>query len=484
MLWLALYLPDLPLEILDRGRQRGGPLAVSQFSEGRERVFRCNPAAAAYGIRVGQSIPAALALAAGLQVAARERERESQALQDLALWAYQFSPRIAFDPLLLLLEIGASLRLFGGRRRLLERIERELPRLGFRARPGLAPTLAAAALLARTRPGCQVERLAELPESLQQIPVRRLTRDRTVRRLIEGIGLASIGDCLALPRPELIRRTGPDFAELLDRLLGHRADVRSLWQPPRHFAQRLELLGEIQHSQALVFPARRLVLALCGYLRGHGGATQRLHWQLRHRERPPTRFEQGLLTASRDPDHLIELFRERIERLLLPEPVIELELRVEDWQAFAEHSGDLFAPRAQVLEDDLLERLQMRLGSEAVGGIEPLPDWRPERAWRHCVPDRHAGRFAQPEAGAFTQRTGRRPSWLLEQPRPLPLEEGRPSYGGPLQLTGRAERIEGGWWDGGDVSRDYFIACSPAGERLWIYLDRRSQRWYLQGLFD
>jgi protein ImuB len=72
----------------------------------------------------------------------------------------------------------------------------------------------------------------------------------------------------------------------------------------------------------------------------------------------------------------------------------------------------------------------------------------------------------------------------LEQPRPLPLEQGRPSYGGPLQLTGRAERIEAGWWDGGDVSRAYFVARRRGGERLWIYLDRRSQHWYLQGLFD
>lgn len=481
MLWLALYLPDLPLEVLDRGRQSGAPLALSQFSAGRERVFRCNPAATAYGIRVGQPIPAALALHGGLQVVARDRERERRALQDLALWAYQFSPRIAFDPLVLLLEIGRSLRLFGGLQRLLDRIERELPRLGYHARSGLAPTPAAAALLARTRSGCRAERTEALPAALQSVPIRLLTREPRVRRLIEGIGLADIGDCLALPRPELIRRTGPEFAEVLDRLLGRRPDVRPLWQPPERFRQRLELLGEIRHSQALLFPARRLLLALCGFLRGRGGATQRLHWRLRHRDRAPTCLDQGLLAPSRDPDHLIELLRERIERLVLPEPVIELELQVDDWQAFAEYSADLFDLRPVAAQGELLERLQARLGAAAVEGIESLPDWRPERAWRQCPPRQDP--IGRQGAGVL-QRPGQRPPWLLEQPRPLPLEADRPSYGGPLALLGRPERIEAGWWDGGDVSRDYYVARSPAGERLWVFLDRRAGHWYLHGLFD
>lgn len=34
------------------------------------------------------------------------------------------------------------------------------------------------------------------------------------------------------------------------------------------------------------------------------------------------------------------------------------------------------------------------------------------------------------------------------------------------------------------VSRDDYLARDPAGERLWIYRDRRAQRWYLHGLFD
>jgi protein ImuB len=45
------------------------------------------------------------------------------------------------------------------------------------------------------------------------------------------------------------------------------------------------------------------------------------------------------------------------------------------------------------------------------------------------------------------------------------------------------ERVESGWWDGADVARDYFLAETPGGERLWVYRDRRSRDWFLHGLF-
>ena len=103
---------------------------------------------------------------------------------------------------------------------------------------------------------------------------------KDVRNLIRHIGMDSIGDVLALPRAELARRTGPQLLNLLDRLLGRLPDPRPEWRPPRHFSQTIELLGEIAQTMALMFPARRLIVALCGFLRGQGGGAQRLQWTL------------------------------------------------------------------------------------------------------------------------------------------------------------------------------------------------------------
>jgi protein ImuB len=79
-----------------------------------------------------------------------------------------------------------------------------------------------------------------------------------------------------------------------------------------------------------------------------------------------------------------------------------------------------------------------------------------------------------------------RPAWLLAEPQPLEGDE-QPRYEGPLEIEEGPERIESGWWDGGDVRRDYFVAASPTGELAWIYRDHRygvdDGEWFLHGVF-
>jgi protein ImuB len=440
-------------------------------------VVRCNAAAQACGVHPGLLLPAALSLCAGLSVHMRDSARERRALDELALWAYQFSSGIAFDPSLLLLEIGASLRLFGGLPALLKVLQPELEQIGYSAQHALAPTPTAAGLLARNRPGCRILMREQLPEAVGRLPLSRLTRDRNVLGLIRHIGLDTISDALGLPRPELARRVGPQLPGLLDRLLGLAADPRPRWQPPRHFRQTVELPGEIERATALVFPAHRLMVALCGFLRGQGSGAQHLQWCLQHRDHADTRFAQGLLEPSRDPEHMLVVFRERIERLQLPAPVVAIGLRVEDCLAFDERSLTLLDAPAQA-DQALLERLSNRLGGRHVRGLRCQADQRPELAWRLCAPG---------EGGELPDGSARQgqvqPPWLLPQPQPLPEYGGQPQYGGALRLETLPQRIEAGWWDGFDITRDYFVAYSPAGERLWVFRDRRGGGWYLHGLF-
>ena len=51
-------------------------------------------------------------------------------------------------------------------------------------------------------------------------------------------------------------------------------------------------------------------------------------------------------------------------------------------------------------------------------------------------------------------------------------------------LLSDPERIESGWWDGADVTRDYFVAGDGSGARLWVFRERRDwTRWFLHGVF-
>ncbi|PMZ87784.1 DNA repair nucleotidyltransferase, partial [Pseudomonas sp. FW305-42] len=78
--------------------------------------------------------------------------------------------------------------------------------------------------------------------------------------------------------------------------------------------------------------------------------------------------------------------------------------------------------------------------------------------------------------GPLVMAPGRRPGWLLPVPQAL-SETG-------LQLLGQAERIESGWWDGGDVRRDYYRIETCDGLRGWAFRDLAAPGpLWLQGWF-
>ena len=80
---------------------------------------------------------------------------------------------------------------------------------------------------------------------------------------------------------------------------------------------------------------------------------------------------------------------------------------------------------------------------------------------------------------------GLRPLWLLREPIKLQSIRGRPFYEGSLSFTTERERIVSGWWDSQEVARDYFMAATTEGVRLWLYKELTgSAEWYLQGYFD
>jgi protein ImuB len=146
---------------------------------------------------------------------------------------------------------------------------------------------------------------------------------------------------------------------------------------------------------------------------------------------------------------------------------------------------DLFARdcRGGAAVPQLVERLQARLGAEAVRGLRLVPEHRPEINGDMPL-------FSSPATRASTMSPKKeacphfsRPVWLLAEPQPLEGGE-QPRYEGPLEIEEGPERIESGWWDGRDVRRDYYVARTPAGARLWIFRERRAPGgWFLHGVF-
>jgi len=114
MLWLCLSLPQLAVELLQPAPE--GYAAVTDRQGTRRALIACNEAARARGVFKGIDATVALAREPGLRLIERTKAAELKGLKALAGWAQEFSSHVSFDAArwMLWLEIGASIRYFGG----------------------------------------------------------------------------------------------------------------------------------------------------------------------------------------------------------------------------------------------------------------------------------------------------------------------------------------------------------------------------------
>ncbi|MCG2582936.1 DNA polymerase Y family protein [Massilia sp. TS11] len=490
-LWIGLYLSQLPLDVFSPlWSDDTGCVVLEQG-----RVLACSPMAAAAGIRPGMRQGGALMLLPQARVVERDPGREAAALEAVALALLQYTPLVtAAEDASLLLDVGASLRLFGGVRALCRRVRASLAALGLRAALACAPTARGAWLLARCG-GARVLRLPSLARRLDALPSGALPPARPQLLWLEGIGCHSLGQLRRLPRAGLQRRAGPALLDMLDCAYGLAPELFTWIVPPASFRARLELFDRIEQAELLLAGAAHLLQQLCGWLCARQLAVLGVRLALEHERGrtacPPTLLEVALAEPTWHEEHLLRLLKEKLGRQRLDAPVIALCLEAPRVQAAVLPSGLLFPEPGGSPEDQrqLFELLAARLGEDQV--LQPLPqaDYRPElaNAW---VP-LGSGASARTAAAGLPPpaRALPRPVWLLAQPVALLLRGHRPFYGSPLQLVSAPERIEAGWWNG-TQTRDYFVARGDDHALYWIYRERiaaadglAAPRWFLHGLF-
>jgi protein ImuB len=480
-LWIGLHLPRLPLEVFSPSWSTDpGSVVIEQ-----ERVLVASPGARAAGVQVGMRRGGVLMLLPDARIHERAPTLEFDARQAVALALLQYTPQVTeAEEATLLMDIGASLRLFGGIRALSARVRENVAALGFTAFIGCAPTARGAWLLARARAGRAIQM-----ESL----VRRLDLLNVLLAPPAGIGCTTLGELRRLPRPGLQRRCGGALLELLDAAYGLSPELFEWIAPPDTFHARLELFDRIEDAELLLAGARRLLLQLTGWLCARQLAVERITLKLEHERgrvaRPPTIVEVALAEPAWRDEHLVRLLKERLAKLALDAPVIGLGLEALQVQPMAPPNESLFPEPGGTEEDRMrmLELLAARLGADNV--LQPLvkADYRPEQAnvW---VPVQQKVRDAARDARMPPDVMSLpRPTWLLAKPIALLMRNHRPFYGSPLRMASNPERIEAGWWNG-PQTRDYFIAEGQDHTLYWVYRERigaedAEPRWFLHGLF-
>jgi protein ImuB len=429
-------------------------------------------------------------------------------LERLATRAQRFTPRVSLAPPDgLLLEVKGSLHLFNGVEGLVRALSNECALLGLKATLAVSPTPLSALVAARANGvaqlgAAQVRTQSTVPTkmfvvlSLQQLvgrlaamPVTALRwPEESIERLAH-MGVRTIGEVLRLPRAGFAKRFGTEHLSTLDRLIGRAADLRDRFRARERFRRKRDLTYELESHDGIVSALGPLFKELGAFLLARQCGVLLLECRLRHRHAPTSSCMLRLAAPSFDAERLSELMAERLSALVLPEPVRSCELRSGALVRSAFASSSLWQPgehggNAGNVAPDLIEYLRARLGPEAVYGLKVLQGHRPENAWGvGATPDVASRRGDSPRTPS-PWPAFRRPHWLLPSPKLLRERDGLPRHRGPLRLVSDPERIETGWWDGGEIARDYYVALTMHGVRLWIFRERnKPHRWFLHGVF-
>jgi protein ImuB len=411
-------------------------------------------------------------------------------LEQLGMSAQRFTPRVSLAPPDgLLLEVQGSLHLFAGVAGLRGALLTECLRLEVRPVLAFAPTALAALALARAGVACEVPEPAQLTGKLARLPLSSLRWPEDTLARLARMGVRTIGAALRLPRAGFARRFGDAQLAMLDVLTGRAPEVRVTFRAPERFRRRRELGCELESHDLVLAALAPLLAELDEFLAARELGVAELECRLIHRHAPLTRCVVRLASPATDVHRLTALLGEHLSALELPEPVRAGELAAVALMPHRPESESLWQPGERGGSSgregcDLIERLRARLGAGAVHGLTRLPAYRPEKAWAVAEPPSASRHRAMVKGSADPAPDRRRPLWLFPAPQRLSVRNGLPRRRGPLRLVSEPERIETGWWDGGEIARDYYTAVDIHGVHLWIFRERAAPHdWFLHGVF-
>ena len=216
------------IEQRDAPELRGKPVVVGadpKGGTGRGVVSTCSYEARRYGIHSAQPISQAYRLcpdAVFLPVDGEKYSRESRRIREILAG---FTPQLQFVSIdEAFLDVTGSLRLFGGKRRLAERIQERIEEeTGLTASLGVAPNKLIAKIASDLKKprGLVVVEPDEVEEFLRPLEVRRLPGvGPRMQEALRALGVCTIGELARISEDELRERFGEWGSDLRRKACG------------------------------------------------------------------------------------------------------------------------------------------------------------------------------------------------------------------------------------------------------------------------
>lgn len=511
------------------------------------RLAAVDVAAAKANLTSGQNLSDARALVPELEVREIDRAYIEQVFADFADWHSNASPIVAVHSAVapygdLVLDITGVAHLFGGEAKMLEMLVNRLRNLGFTVSGAIADTVGAAWALAHFSAGSIVPR-GETQAALAALPIVGLRLEEAQVSGLNQMGLKTIGQLYGRDRRALQARFGESLILRLDQALG-RIEERITPRLPiaEYYAER-RYAEPIGYMDDVLMTARDLAIQLGLRLETEGLGAQTFHLLLYRVDHKVMNLTINAGRATRDPNHIAQLFVHRSERL---EGEYDAGFGIDMIRLAASSLSEVQSTQLGAFEvrdgaqdlDRLYDRMSSRLGPSALTRSKFVNTHIPERAAK--LEPVIAQTEHDPEA--FPDPELRRPLRLLPNPEPINVMAEVP-HGPPMRIIWRRiayrilkasgpERIEAEWWRSGKnlevleppqrgskkrdprddpksdkqkpkepehvsalaafdpltTVRDYYVIEDDGGRRFWIfriglYGAAEAPRWFMHGFF-
>ncbi|GIU44699.1 DNA repair nucleotidyltransferase [Shewanella sairae] len=538
MLWLAAYYPDWAFQHLKYRHELQLTKGCLLFAPKSLQVLAQDRVAADAGIHIGMSVSTAQSLLPNVVLIEFEQDMVEQACQWLCQWSYSFSARVVplqcahtrvessllgrgkfavneFVSNCLVMEVSSMALVFDGVENLAEQYARRAISLGLELQLAIAETPLAAQLLAQQAPTyvtTDIEETADVPDGtrsyhpsrdsvsaevlqrqqrylqhddnallLDTLPLQGLPVSAYLRQAFNDMGLHTFSALTALPQKELGQRYGKPLLQMMAKITGQLPQPLRYFEPANEYQQKLTLLYEVESMQGIVFPLKRMIDDMAGYLLQRQWALPvlRLILHYRDQELPPLEITIHYPFAEHRSEALLSLCRMQLTRMTLYQPVVEIELRADKFVPAVQGQAALLDQQAKKGRKAgacqyLLSTLQARLGANKVKGLQSISAHFPEHCWQSLGLE-HIGKSQVAVKAKSTLAAGAcRPLWLLATPTAIAMND--------IALIKGPERLQAHWWQQDEQCRDYYIASHIDGGLCWVY--QVADGFFLHGWFS
>lgn len=475
-MWLAVHVPHLPLQALSDSIQQSVPALIFDRVGRRDVVIACTRIAAELGIKPGLQLAEAHALSNHIVALPRDPGREAQCLQHLAGVLAVLTPNIHIsNDFGLLLEVGPSQALFGGDKALLRSAIVLVDAQHLRANHVLAPTARGARWLAKAHRELLVE--GQIDEWLDDLPVKCMDINRDLIKALGELNLHFLSSIRSLAAAELNQRFGTELSTALDQAYGKVTLSLPFWKPAQVFHQHVEFM-ELVTDQQHWWPGVSVLLhQLQEFLRLRSQAAISVLLSFSNGRQQTTPLNLASAHGIYLANEWLRLLQARIERSSIQHEISRIDLYCSDSKPLQVEALDLFDHHGnrQQIWQSLLDLLSARIGMQHLL-LKP-------RSHQSALPESRSIAASAPSPASTASL---RPAWLVDPPRRL--------YGSTLNrlrhsvVLRQPERIE--MLDRNtlsdqvsEVHRDYYIAVGERHSYWWVYRERATDCWFLQGIF-